>query len=267
MIFQWLRKLYVDKSDPNFLGYAVDPDDHYLKEIKSFNDNGDAVLGEKIKRDELPINTDSYPYGDWQTKVLTHDFTRTTIIFAILFPFFFAVYLITILTFFPRPMLASPMVTTMVVITYLILTKTSTQYANIIAKHPSGDKYMLEERWWNSDHRAFPEETKISRMAVRGKGDSLELVETGERFIWLDCRGEYVKQFHLEESDATDSDITPASIIGVESLKASAFNFARLRGNASALERNLPYIGILIVSLIGTFFASNKILAIMGLDG
>jgi len=151
---------------------------------------------------------------------------------------------------------------------YKILRSSSTKKSIQLRNHPSGDPYVYEGAWWNREHRDFPEESKKTKVLIIGKGDNRSLVETNQKYVFLDCRGEFVKIFPKPvEMEVKPNQITGANIMSVAALKTSAFEFAKRRGKKSAIEKNMPYVAVIIISLIGLFFSSNRILTMMGLDG
>lgn len=263
-----LKYAFSNKRDPNFLGYAVDRETREVKRIIKINADQSADLGDRIKVVDLPEDTNQYPYGEWQAKVFSNDLGRTTLIFSILFPFFFFIWLFIVLFIFPKPMIASPMASVLIVLMYKILSSSSTKKVIQLRSHPSGDPYVYEGEWWKNDHRDFPEESKKTKVVVVGKDDDRSLIETAQKYVFLDCRGEYVKIFPKPiEMEIKPNMITGANIISVAALKRSAYEFARRRNKKNTLEKNMPYVAVIIVSLIGLFFSSNRILTMMGLDG
>ncbi len=263
-----IKYAYRDKRNSKFLGYAVDRQTREVKYIKSINPDQTAVLGDRIKVVDLPTDTNEYPYGEWQQKVFTNNIGRTTLIFSILFPFFFFVWLFVVLVFYPKPMIASPMMSVLLVLMYKILSSSSTKKSLQLRSHPSGDPYAYEAEWWSADHRDFPEESKKTKVIVVGKGDDRSLVETKEKYVFLDCRGEYVKIMpRTVELEVKPNQITGANIMSVASLKNSAYEFAKRRGKKNVMEKNMPYVAVIGISLIGLFFSSNRILTMLGLDG
>ncbi len=263
-----IKYAYRDKTDHSFLGYAVDSKTREVKKIASFDEQKQTyVLGDAVRVADLPEDTNKYPYGDWQSKVFTNNIQKTTLYFSILFPFFFIVYLMILFTVLPKPMIASPMLSILLVVMYKMLSGTATKTVMMLMKHPSGDPYMYEAEWWNGDHNNFPEESKKTKVLVTGKGDNRSLIETKERHIWLDCRGEYVKIMpRAIEQKLKPNQITGANIMGVAALKNSAYTFAKRQGKKNVMERNMPYVAVIIIALIGLFFSSNRIMTMMGIN-
>jgi hypothetical protein len=264
-----IKWIYRDQSDQDFLGYAVDSETREVKIIDSFDkEKQEYKLGDRVRVSDLPTDTNKYAYGDWQSQVFKHSPSKTTLIFSILFPFFLIVYLMIILTVFPRPMIFSPMLSILLVVMYKILSSTATKTTMMLMKHPSGDPYLYEGEWWTKEHDNFPEEAKKTKVLVVGKGDDRSLVETKERYVWLDCRGEFVKIMPkaLEQKIEANT-ITGAAIMGVAALKNSAYTFAKRQGKRSAMEKNLPYVAVIVISLIGLFFSSNRIMTMLGVNG
>ncbi len=267
-IINKIKHFYRDRNNPDFLGYGVDNETREVKFIESFDEKTQFYkLGRPVRVSELPKDTNQHPYGEWQTKVFTHDPQKTTLIFFMLFPFFLILYFMILFTVYPKPMIASPMLSIILVIMYKVLSNTATKTAMRLHKHPSGDPYMYEARWWNNEHNNFPEESKKTKVLVSGKGDDRSLIETKERHVWLDCRGEFVKIMpKAMEQKIEANQITGANIMGVAALKNSAYTFAKRQGSRSVMERNMPYVAVTIVALIGLFFSSNRIMTMMGIQ-
>ncbi len=268
-IINKIKHFYRDRNDPDFLGFGVDADTREVKHIESFDPEKQTyVLGKSVRVADLPEDTNKYAYGDWQSKVFTHSPQKTTLIFFAVFPIFFVLYFMILFTVLPRPMIASPMLSIMLVIMYKILSGSATKTTMMLLAHPSGDPYLYEADWWNDEHNNFPEESKKTKVLVTGKGDNRSLIETKERHVWLDCRSEFVKIMPKAiEQEIKPNQITGANIMGVAALKNSAYSFAKRQGAKNAMERNLPYVAVIAISLIGLFFSSNRIMTMMGING